>query len=57
MIIFLLYIFIFALMGFYFYIEIKEPDSYIFLSYIAMIISITCLLNAIIMNKSLFDNK
>ena len=49
-----LYILMYSLLAFYWYIYIKEPDSYIFLSYIAILICISCLLSAIVMNKMLF---
>lgn len=49
-----LYILMYSLLAFYWYIQIKEPDSLIFLSYIAMLICISCLLSAIVMNKMLF---
>ena len=49
-----LYILMYSLLAFYWYIQIKEPDSYIFLSYIAILICISCLLSAIVMNKMLF---
>lgn len=49
-----LYILMYSLLAFYWYIQIKEPDSHIFLSYIAILICISCLLSAIVMNKMLF---
>ena len=49
-----LYILMYSLLAFYWYIQIKEPDSHIFLSYIAILICISCLLSAIVMNKILF---
>lgn len=49
-----LYILTYSLLAFYWYIEIKEPDSHTFLSYIAILVCLSCLLSAIVMNKMLF---